>query len=510
MIMGGPTRPQILIRQSRLTVTSGPDLGVEHTFDGSRFIFGTDESCVFRLTDPAVSRVHCSLGLHRDAVRIRDLESSNGTFVNGVKVIEAELQSGDRIQIGNTVISFQVGDTTKSLDLSTGQSFGPLLGRSTPMRQVFALLEQVAASDATVLIQGETGTGKDLVATAIHEASPRSRSPFVVLDCAAIPAHLMEDELMGHERGAFTGAATVRRGAFEMAHRGTLFLDEVGELPLDLQPKLLRVLESHTYRRIGSNEPRHVDVRVVAATNRDLAAEVGRGHFRQDLFYRLNVIQVDLPALRDRPDDIGFLAQTFLRRLLGRLPDDSLSDYLSPQAMEQIRSHAWPGNVRELLNHVQRMVTLSQPDLRPMNANLGGARPETGRPEGGPQGAGLPSTSGRGKVPTLSGSAPAPTLGAGVASTPRGTSRPQVGAGPGVGSTPESHAATDDQVPADLLEQPFKPAKEEWTSRFERRYLAHLVEKTHGNISAAARMAQVDRAYLYKLLRRYDLLDTNE
>ncbi|MCD6498754.1 MAG: FHA domain-containing protein [Deltaproteobacteria bacterium] len=359
IIMGGPTRPQILIRQSQLTVTSGPDLGVEHTFDGSRFIFGTDESCVFRLTDPDVSRVHCSLDLHRDAVRIRDLESSNGTFVNGVKVIEAELQSGDRIQIGNTSISFQV------------------------------------------------------------------------------------------------------------------------------------------------------DVRVVAATNRDLAAEVGRDHFRQDLFYRLNVIQVNLPPLRDRPEDIVFLARTFLRRLLGRLPDDSLSDYLSPQAVEQIRSHAWPGNIRELFNHVQRMVTLSQPDLRPMNANLGDARPETGRSEDGPQGAGLPSTSGRGKVPTLSGSAPAPTLDARVASTPRGTSRPQVGDGPGVGSTPESDAATDDQVPADLLGQPFKPAKEEWTSRFERRYLEHLVEKTHGNISAAARMAQVDRAYLYKLLRRYDLLDTN-
>jgi DNA-binding NtrC family response regulator len=223
------------------------------------------------------------------------------------------------------------------------------------MREVFGLLERVSPSDATILVTGRSGTGKELVAEAVHDHSPRRKGPFMVVDCSAVPRDLIESELFGHAKGSFTGAIANRKGAFEQASGGTLFLDELGELPSDLQPKLLRALERREVRRVGTNEPVPIDVRVVAATNRNLREEVARGSFREDLYYRLAVVQVHLPSLRDRPDDIPLLADHFLRESCkGREPMN-----ISYQTMERLRRHEWPGNVRELRNFIERAVLLS-------------------------------------------------------------------------------------------------------------------------------------------------------
>jgi len=236
--------------------------------------------------------------------------------------------------------------------------FDTMLGRSIALRQTLEQAARVAAHrDVTVLIGGETGTGKELLARAIHYASPRGPQPFVEINCAAIPANLLESELFGHERGAFTGAVAAKPGLFELAHGGTVFLDEIGTLPLDLQPKLLRALESRTIRRVGGQQGRQVDVRVIGATHMDLGAATRRGEFREDLFYRLNVVALTLPPLRDRDGDIELLAETFLARIATGygLPVPALT----PELRRALRAHAWPGNVRELRNAIERALVLS-------------------------------------------------------------------------------------------------------------------------------------------------------
>jgi two-component system NtrC family response regulator len=243
---------------------------------------------------------------------------------------------------------------------------------------VFGLVQRVSPTDATVLVLGENGTGKELVAHAIHKASPRRDGPFVPINCGAIPAALLEAELFGHERGAFTDAYRTREGKFELADKGTIFLDEIGELPVNLQVKLLRFLQDHVIERVGGREPMRVDVRVVAATNRDLQAGIAAGDFREDLFYRLSVLTIQVPPLRDRGDDVRLLAEYFLefyarhhkRRLKG----------FTQSALRAIQSHPWPGNVRELENRVQRGVILARDAyLRPEDLELAEAEPESPR-----------------------------------------------------------------------------------------------------------------------------------
>ena len=238
--------------------------------------------------------------------------------------------------------------------------FETILGRSAALQRTLGLAARVAPhGDVTVLIGGETGTGKELLARAIHYASPRAAAPFVDINCAAIPAGLLESELFGHERGAFTGATATKPGLFEMAHGGTLLLDEVGNLPLELQPKLLRALEGRQIRRVGGQATRQVDVRVIAATHVDLAAAVRRGEFREDLYYRLHVVALVLPPLREREGDAELLAETFLARLATSygLPVPPLT----PEVRAVLRGHAWPGNVRELRNAIERALVLSPP-----------------------------------------------------------------------------------------------------------------------------------------------------
>jgi transcriptional regulator with GAF, ATPase, and Fis domain len=311
------------------------------------------------LLDGAVSRHHLTLRAGRDGLRVIDAGSRNGTTLDGVRVVDAYARQGSIVALGTSTLRVMIGQGTVDLPLSPRERFGGLLGRSIPMRRLFTILERVAATDDAVLVEGETGTGKELVAEALHEESARAGGPFVVFDCSAVAANLIESELFGHVRGAFTGATADRAGAFEAADGGTLFLDEIGELPLSLQPKLLRALEKLEVRRLGVNTPRKVDVRIVAATNRNLAEEVGRGTFREDLFYRLAVVRVALPPLRDRADDIELLARHFAEaqgKRAGR------AAALDDAGLRALRSRAYPGNVRDLRNAVARTLSLGHPD----------------------------------------------------------------------------------------------------------------------------------------------------
>jgi DNA-binding NtrC family response regulator len=241
-----------------------------------------------------------------------------------------------------------------------GQTVPGIVGRSVPLRAALQHVWAVASTDTTVLIQGETGTGKERVARALHELSKRAGGPFVTVNCAAIPANLLESELLGHERGAFTGALTQRIGRFELAHKGTIFLDEIGELPLDLQPKLLRVLQEREFERLGSARTLRTNARVVAATNRDLKAMMRQGTFREDLYYRLSVFPIQVPPLRQRKEDIAALAEHFLRELAMRL--GKRVGPLSALSLERLLAYDWPGNIRELQNVLERAVIFSTGD----------------------------------------------------------------------------------------------------------------------------------------------------
>ncbi len=328
--------------------------GSERVFDRRLIYIGTSPDNDVVLDDPTASRVHARLEFDRTGYLLRDLRSKNGTWVNGVRVNEAYIPADAALRFGRAELSFGLDHQTVQVALSTGDRFGQLLGRSSEMREIFGLLGKVAPTDVTVLVEGESGTGKELVAEALHTHSKRGDKPFVIFDCSAVAPELIESELFGHVKGAFTGAIANRQGVFEQAHGGTLFLDEIGELPLDLQPKLLRALEKGELRPVGSNERRTADVRVVAATNRQLDKEVEAGHFRQDLYYRLAVIKVRLPALRQRPEDIPLLVRHFLKAA------GASEVAVGFETMQRLQAHRWPGNVRELKNYVDRAVVLAE------------------------------------------------------------------------------------------------------------------------------------------------------
>jgi transcriptional regulator with GAF, ATPase, and Fis domain len=335
-----------------LTVLSGPDRGARSRLTGQEARIGTGEACTLRLKDPTVSRLHCALEVGRNAVRVVDSGSKNGTFIDGVRARDADITAGSTLKVGGTSIRIDFDDDSIRVPLSDKTVFGGILGQSVEMRRLYAILERVAPTDTTILIQGETGTGKEVVAQAVHEHSKRSKGPFVAVDCGSIAESLIESELFGHVKGSFSGAVANRAGLFEEAEGGTIFLDEIGELPASLQPKLLRALESREVRRIGSNTAKKIDVRVVAATNRDLAHGVNDGSFREDLYFRLAVVPVRLPPLRARRDDIPMLVQHFYERILGK------GEIAPRDLVTSLVARAWPGNVRELRNVVERSVSL--------------------------------------------------------------------------------------------------------------------------------------------------------
>jgi two-component system response regulator GlrR len=365
---GGLAMPGV-VRRFRLTVVEGPARGVAWQSTADRCSIGSHHRNDLIIEDPTVSRFHCELVIDDDRVRIRDQNSRNGTVLDGVVVMEAVLRVGSLLRLGKTVICFELGTEMNRLPLSDDTHFGTLTAVSPAMRAVFAMLARAADSDATVLLEGETGTGKSQAALSVHKKSARSEGPFVILDCGAILANLLESELFGHEKGSFTGATDRRIGAFEEASGGTLFLDEIGELPLDLQPKLLRALEAREVRRVGSNAYRSVNVRVIAATNRDLRADVNAGRFRADLYFRLAVVTIAMPPLRRRPEDIPALIEEILTSL--RASKEAAEPLHSPEFLAQLRSAAWPGNVRELRNHVERCLILRT--IAPAPASSGSA-----------------------------------------------------------------------------------------------------------------------------------------
>jgi transcriptional regulator with GAF, ATPase, and Fis domain len=341
-------------RKIHVDAVAGPQAGQGFDFAGPEVRIGSARGCDLVLFDGAVSRHHLSLKIERGGIRVLDMGSRNGTVLDGVSIRDAFARYDSTLVLGNTTLRLHLLQDVIEVPLSSRESFGGLIGQSVPMRVVFTMLERAAAVDDTVLVEGETGTGKELAAEALHEESARSAEPFVVFDCSAVAPNLMESELFGHVRGAFSGAVADREGAFEAADGGTLFLDEIGELPIELQPKLLRALERFEVRRVGSNAPRRVDVRVVAATNRNLAEEVANKRFREDLYYRLAVVRVALPPLRERPDDIPLLVQRFTRDLADR--GRSVTP-LSDRTLKGLMSQAWPGNVRELKNAVTRALS---------------------------------------------------------------------------------------------------------------------------------------------------------
>jgi transcriptional regulator with GAF, ATPase, and Fis domain len=309
------------------------------------------------------------------------------------------------------------------------------------MREIFGLVEKIAPTDATVLIEGETGTGKDMIARTLHQLSPRADKPFIVVDCGAVAGTLIESELFGHEKGAFTGAVAARQGAFELASGGTVFLDELGELSLDLQPKLLRVLEQRELRRVGGTKTTKIDIRVIAATRKDLRSEVEKGKFREDLYFRLNVVPITAPALRERREDIPLLIESMLKKLA---PDTTT--HLSDATRQALMAHDWPGNVRELRNVIERALALGA-DPSMLVAPLG-----------------------------------------------------EMGSGPAKGV--QLRDAIEFEVGVS-----FRDTKEKWNELFERRYLTWLIKRAEGNISKAARDADMDRKYLHKLLRKYGITE---
>jgi DNA-binding NtrC family response regulator len=389
------------------------------------------------LRDTTVSRLHAEVTPTEDGVWIRDLASTNGTFVNGVRVERAHVPNRGVVRVGAVEIGVTYEDELETTAAWTSESFGRLLGKSRAMRELFATLQRVSSSDASVLIHGETGTGKELVARSIHDASARLEGPFVVVDCAALPETLLDAELFGHAKGAFTGAAAARAGAIEAAHGGTVFLDEIGELPLAMQPKLLRVLEARTTRRIGESEHRLVDVRFVAATHRDLLRMVSTGEFREDLYFRLSVLPVRVPALRERREDIELLAQNFL----------GASDALNHELLAELARRTWRGNVRELRNFVERAKALGSIEaLRIADAS---------------------------SPPATAAATPTPAGGAGG-----GVALPR-------------------------FAQPFRPFRDAWADAGERAYVEDLLRRFDQNVAAAARDAEIDRTYLYKLIRKH-------
>ncbi len=349
----GEEGPALVEHRQVLRVVEGPECGVERSVSGPRMSVGTAELNGLVLTDPTVSRTHCEIHAEGERYIVRDLGSTNGTFVDGVRISEAELWPGSRLSLGDTELVFHPRKRWHSLELGeTG--FEGVVGRSAAMRRIFGLLARLAPTDLACIVTGETGTGKEAIARAIHARSERRDGPFVVVDCGAITANLIESELFGHVRGAFTGADRDRQGALELARGGTLFLDEIGELSPSLQPRLLGCLERREAKRVGASRPFDVDVRVLAATHRDLRAACGTGEFREDLFYRLAEVVLELPPLRDRSEDIELIAKHLLEGSMDAPPR------IEPAAMEELRRLQWPGNVRELRNVLRRAAALCE------------------------------------------------------------------------------------------------------------------------------------------------------
>ena len=420
----------------QLIVIDGPDRGRACRLGQGAATIGTDAGCELTLSDDRVSAKHLAVEAVESRFVVRDLGSTNGTWYEGSRITEVTVPAGSTLLAGRTALRIEPEAQPLDLPPSQARRFGELVGESLAMREVFAVLERIAVSDATLLVEGETGTGKELVARAVHDASPRRRGPFVAVDCGALPEGLLESELFGHVRGAFTGAANARSGMIVRADGGTLFLDELGRISPTLQARLLRVLEERVVRPLGGDAERAVDVRVIAASRDDLDAEVAAGRFRPDLLYRLAVVRVALPPLRTRREDIPLLVRDLLRRR--GFADEAPSG----AGLDRLVAHGWPGNVRELRNVIDRAIALAPGAQRFSDLVI--------------------------RID------PSPLAGEGLA------------------------------VRSDL---PYAEAKAAVLHDLERRYVADVLARTGGNLSAASRESGIDRKQLRALGRKHGLVD---
>ena len=355
-VISGLEQKPLILKKARFRVNKGKDAGKELDIQKPYVSIGTLPENDLVFTDPTVSRKHAVIEEKPNGYILRDLDSTNGTFLDGVRVREAYLTPDSIIRLGQTELSFSPLEERIENVKSNLDRFGELIGPSSPMREVYGILDRIAPTDVTVLLEGETGTGKELAAKAVHSHSRRATGPFVVVDCGAIAPNLIESELFGHEKGAFTDAVKNRQGAFELADGGTIFLDEIGELSRDLQPKLLRALDQRETKRVGADKPITVNVRVVSATNKDLEKEVKNGKFREDLYYRLSVVRIHMPPLRHRKEDIETIAANVLAGISSEIGKKITG--LSPEASAALMTYSWPGNVRELKNVLGRASAL--------------------------------------------------------------------------------------------------------------------------------------------------------
>jgi len=435
----------------------------EFIFDQGAITLGSLDDNDLVLDDDQVSRYHARIYQEGDDFLIEDLKSTNGTWVNRVRVRDAYLRSGAVIRLGSTQLRFQIMAEKVEIQPSQHEALGGIVGKTEVMRRLMGVVERIAPTGATVVLEGETGTGKEVVARTIHQLSMRASGPFIVFDCGAVQQNLIESELFGHEKGSFTGALASRQGLFEMANGGTIFLDEIGELALDLQPKLLRALEQREVRRVGSNRPIKIDVRVIAATNRNLAEEVKADRFREDLFYRLGVVRLKLPSLRERAEDIPLLVQYMLRNgAFNRTHDGPRVKGITFEARAAVMAYGWPGNVRELVNEVERACSFCESEfigIDDLADHISGTRAVRVR---------------------------------------------------GVDAGPTEPLRGGAMALPILADQPFKVAKEAWNSAFEKEFLSALLQRHSGNLSQAAREADVDRKHFRRLARKYGLVGGGE
>ena len=358
--------PGLPVRSLAVRVLEGPDAGSEARAVEETLSIGTAQGNDLVLTDPTVSGFHLELVRAGDRVRLRDHGSTNGTLLGPARIERAEIPPGTTLVLGNTKIEVQDADRV-TVEMHDEDEFGGIAGRTPIMRRLMVKIRRAARSDTPALLVGESGTGKELIARALHDQGPRAKKPFVTVDCAALAPSLVASELFGHEKGAFTGADRQHVGAFERANGGTLFLDEIGELPPTLQPALLGALERRRFRRVGGRSEVDVDVRVVCATHRDLRSEVNAGRFRLDLYYRVAVVVLAIPPLRERMEDLPVLVERFAREA-GY--EGALDELIGPDTMSALASHRWPGNVRELRNVVEATLAMGEPP--PLHPELGG------------------------------------------------------------------------------------------------------------------------------------------
>jgi len=408
-------------------------------------IIGRNPACQVMIEDGKVSAVHAEFVATEQGVRVRDLGSRNGTYVSEVRVGNVFVTQPCTLRLGATEVHFEPLRPEK-VTVPPIPAFGPLVGHSEAMRKIFDRLSKIAPTDLTLLIGGETGTGKELAAQAVHAASKRKSKPFVVVDCGSIPPSLAEATLFGHERGAFTGAVDKHASPFHDAEGGTIFLDELGELPLEVQPKLLRALAERRVKSVGGSTYKAFDVRVIAATRRDLVRSVNQGAFRSDLYFRVAQVKVELPPLRQRVEDVPIM----VRSMLKDLGDESAYERVSNAQLERLMRYDWPGNVRELRNAVAVAYALSEAGVEIDIASHLGALTE-------------------GSVMRGEGSGGVDFAGSGIE------------------------------------RRPFQEAKREVLGRFAKEYFSRLAEEAKGNVSEMARRAGMERAHVRTYLKRHDI-----